>query len=593
MRLYGGERASAYKRTMVWQCDWPKEEASKGRYEIFITESNGVEVGQIVTDYKPNLLADYHTVACVPPVHYERAKVDDPLNWIAPPNTVRMLPQWLEYNLMHGVDHFLFYTFDDTAKEVMDIYRPYLDSGVATRIHMLVPNHLKGKTGWTLTADDKSRFNSGWTTNDCLYRTKNHAKWVMPTLDVDEFFNAKTSIKHFLDSMTKDKARNGIHSLTFDRYVFLRPPETEPSLLISSPKREAHTQNAARKFVINPSVVNVLFVHYPSSWNDPARQLDVPAKMAVFNHYRTIDENVTSFTDPSLVAEASALQKALENRFKMPWGSLFDKLARPKNLPTLASTQSQLGSYGYSMSLLGIDLAPRKDSVLYLIRSGGKHSKERLSAINQTWGAGFLHGRQSRIVTFLDNPEALEECKLLFGDNHAHGLTCLESLNELALSERNDYTWLYIADDDVYIRTPNLERHLASLDPEEPKVWGRPGCGWCAPRGVKGLCGGGGYFISRKNLQMMVKKDKFDFVKQFNSEPNQQWADIRFSCVATNHGLQLVRVPGMYSNKEQSIAGEDAKVHSRSEPMISQHYVDPDDMRRLHAKFTTPLATSW
>lgn len=57
---------------------------------------------------------------------------------IPPPQTVCMIfPELLrlEFNILHGVDHFFIYTF----KEVNDVARaallPYLSSGLATRIH--------------------------------------------------------------------------------------------------------------------------------------------------------------------------------------------------------------------------------------------------------------------------------------------------------------------------------------------------------------------------------------------------------------------------------------------------------------------------
>ena len=57
---------------------------------------------------------------------------------VPPPQTVCMIfPELLrlEFNILHGVDHFFIYTF----KEVNDVARaallPYLSSGLATRIH--------------------------------------------------------------------------------------------------------------------------------------------------------------------------------------------------------------------------------------------------------------------------------------------------------------------------------------------------------------------------------------------------------------------------------------------------------------------------
>jgi len=229
---------------------------------------------------------------------------------------------------MHGIDHFLFYTFDDTAEEVMDIYRPYLDAGVATRVHMEIPDRFDRH--WTFEADDKSRFNSGWTTNDCLYRTKNHAKWLLPTIDVDEFIRTNSSIKDVLTELMDGRLAT-VRSVNFRRYIFLRPQGTD-SLLISSAMREAQTQSFS-KFVVNPAAVNALFVHWPTSWDEGAVEVTVPPETAVIEHFRTINETTTTFNDPVLVAEAAALQQALESRFKMTWRDLWAKLAKPSNLP--------------------------------------------------------------------------------------------------------------------------------------------------------------------------------------------------------------------------------------------------------------------
>mmetsp|Transcript_106904 Transcript_106904/g.205582 ORF Transcript_106904/g.205582 Transcript_106904/m.205582 type:complete len:165 (-) Transcript_106904:88-582(-) len=139
-----------------------------------------------------------------------------------------------------------------------------------------------------------------------------------------------------------------IQSVFFNRYVFLRP-RGNSSLLISSPKRENHIQHAAQKFLVNPAVVNAVFVHFPNSWDGPADQIHIPESDAVLNHYRTIDENTTTFDDTSLVAEAPALQQALQARFKMPWESLYEKLARPEDLPPLPTYQSQYWTTGYPM----------------------------------------------------------------------------------------------------------------------------------------------------------------------------------------------------------------------------------------------------
>ena len=43
--------------------------------------------------------------------------------------------EWLEFNNLHGVDHFFVYTFHGTDAVAEDVLQPYLQSGLATRIH--------------------------------------------------------------------------------------------------------------------------------------------------------------------------------------------------------------------------------------------------------------------------------------------------------------------------------------------------------------------------------------------------------------------------------------------------------------------------
>lgn len=355
MRIWGGGPEAYYPHVIVWHCDWPKEEANAGWYEVFLKEADGKHVGQLQTSYEPQLLAKYRTMACVAPVFYSKFTGSK-----GSPNSPRMLPQWLEYNLMHGVDHFLFYTFEDTAKEILAVYQPYLDDGVATRIHLEIPDYINEfSTGWTMNQTDNSRWNSGWTSNDCLYRTKNHAQWVWPTMDVDEFVRSDSGIGELVDSMMRNRDYHDIHSLRLQRYQF--DERNGPSdVLISSDMREA-SPHAAPKFLMNPSVVNTLFVHWPTSWDGPSSFWDgclrVPEDRAVIQHYRTSysKKNGTrlwlpNVTDSHLVAEVPALLNALQDRFKMPWAKFRMQLARPKDSPP-APLNAQIYAHNYSLAL--------------------------------------------------------------------------------------------------------------------------------------------------------------------------------------------------------------------------------------------------
>ena len=75
---------------------------------------------------------------------------------------------------MHGTSHFMFYTFKGVAFAEKDILNPYLDAGLATRVHFdIYPE------------DSLVRF--GYAANDCLYRSKHHARWLLTNVDMDEY----------------------------------------------------------------------------------------------------------------------------------------------------------------------------------------------------------------------------------------------------------------------------------------------------------------------------------------------------------------------------------------------------------------------
>jgi len=218
----------------------------------------------------------------------------------------------------------------------------------------------------------------------------------------------------------------------------------------------------------------------------------------------------------------------------------------------------------------------------FLLRTGGPDSSERIQAIKDTWGHSLSMGPSGQIVPFVPD----NECLQTYGDNHGRGLTCLEAKNELSVAARGDFTWLLIIDDDVYVNVKNLQHALGNLDPAKSSVYGIKGCGHCEEdRG--GLCGGGGYLISRQNLQELTSQKKV-FVGQFNSEPDQEWCDVRFACTAQMHGLTLESLEGLYGWAFDTDALEDKAVYSTDVLPLTFHYAGPGPMgrmRTLHAKF--------
>lgn len=232
---------------------------------------------------------------------------------------------------MNGVDQFLVYTMTGTDEMVMDVYKPYLNDGVATRIHLEIPDRLSAYQAEGISTKT-------WLANDCLYRMKNHAKWMSPTIDWDEYVRINQSLHvqdgpraswDSVESNWKDHGNNlCVHSLSFGKIPFLRAQGTS-AIQISSPMY-CSSFNPCPKYVVKPALVNSLSVHSPTSWVTGSVGLIVPHQLAVANHYRddSFSNNPVNFRlkDPVLVAQAEGVMEAIEARFKSKWESLATKL---------------------------------------------------------------------------------------------------------------------------------------------------------------------------------------------------------------------------------------------------------------------------
>ena len=192
-------------------CDWPADEMDQEEFQVFIQDADGKTLANIFTSRKPQLLKQYHTLACVRDVFEE---VGNPEEQFSGP--YKQFVEWLEYSLLHGIDHFLAYTFQGTDS-VTDLLAPYIESGRATRIHFM--EYHKVKT---------IRFRR--VLHDCLFRAKNHATWLLASVDIDEYIRVTPDVyaPNFLNSMwdafleKEQLHRDQIHSFQLSRYRFAR-----------------------------------------------------------------------------------------------------------------------------------------------------------------------------------------------------------------------------------------------------------------------------------------------------------------------------------------------------------------------------------
>jgi len=327
--VIGNETKAGYRLALVFVCDWPANEAHFETFEVFLEDGNGEHLGTVVAEQKPGLLGQYQTLACVRDV------------WPSKALGLRMLPQWIEFNLLHGVDHFIIYTVNVHAEFLPDLYEPYIQSGVATRVH--IDRKIEGEK-----QDQFHRDLHSWQANDCLYRAKNHATWVLPSLDVDEYFQMKDGSifgilaggmvpRDYLRSsweaiaLSKGFEVDEVCSIEFRFYRFKLAPIGQVE--VSSVLREQRLQPTLGKYVLNAKLSYAAHIHFLSAYKNGSRIIRLSPKVGLGHHYREPHQYTkkngvqANVTDTSMLRYASELSSALEQRFRQKTEKLLTDLA--------------------------------------------------------------------------------------------------------------------------------------------------------------------------------------------------------------------------------------------------------------------------
>lgn len=87
-------------------------------------------------------------------------------------NEARYVPEWIEFHLMQGFEHFFIY--DNNSKDFLyERIEPYIREGLVTVIP--VPHTLYNKAP------------GGWMLKDSLNRARHVSKWHMPGTSIDEY----------------------------------------------------------------------------------------------------------------------------------------------------------------------------------------------------------------------------------------------------------------------------------------------------------------------------------------------------------------------------------------------------------------------
>ena len=76
---------------------------------------------KVIANRKFGLLKKYQTVACVRDIFAPNRPNSLQAGQKAFGPALKMLVQWMEYNWLHGIDHFFIYTFNGTERAIKNV----------------------------------------------------------------------------------------------------------------------------------------------------------------------------------------------------------------------------------------------------------------------------------------------------------------------------------------------------------------------------------------------------------------------------------------------------------------------------------------
>jgi len=316
----------------VLHCPWSVDLIHKAKNTVHLFTADGKYLGKTVASQKPDALKEYNTMACVRDVFDNQNP--DKVQYGRFSGPFKQLVEWMEYSNLHGIAHFLIYTFRGQDVGSKAILEPYIKSKIASRVHFEhYPEDQDGRFGYVL--------------NDCLYRSKGHSKWLLSSIDIDEYIRVasgnffpggKMPVTYFdsgPDAFLKYKKmeKPQVHSIVMKRLRFARSPPNE--LDIASTWREEKPSEvkgfgALPKRIVNVDAALQLSIHYVEVFKGKAEELEMELSQAVIHHYRTpfredviytenasTKDNMTTVQDTALQGEVALVRDAIQERFQV------------------------------------------------------------------------------------------------------------------------------------------------------------------------------------------------------------------------------------------------------------------------------------
>lgn len=224
---------------------------------------------------------------------------------------------------------------------------------------------------------------------------------------------------------------------------------------------------------------------------------------------------------------------------------------------------------------------------------------EQLQAVEETWAKQVLPQRLLVVGVNGSNPDiTYKQAPLCQDEGRGAGISCKEA-TLLSTGYELGADWVVVLGSDNYVFPKRFDGLLEHTDKKIPQILAIYGCGegkYCEDH-KSGICGGGGYAISRAALDTMVGKG-VGAAKNFIHESMHEattigggWSDQVTSCIARRHGVKEVPVAGLYGWKlcEPGVMAcpfNEAvyRQHALSDQprALTFHYIEPQDMHRIH-----------
>lgn len=234
-------------------------------------------------------------------------------------------------------------------------------------------------------------------------------------------------------------------------------------------------------------------------------------------------------------------------------------------------------------------------SVLYVVRTWSGLWDTRLHAVMQTWGSLIDDShlliisdtgkdKDQKLVSGLPiHKVSLDECP----SDATCGLSCRTAHALVdAWQHPGNWSWVFLVDDDHYIKPGAVEQAFARFDASAKVGAGCWGCGagtYC--NGLGGFCGGCGYGFSRTALNALIGGSAKEFRNFHNKTSHSKLSDGRedmaTSCTARMKipDLEIVKLGDM---QDHPAPGDKLEREARKFKGFGWHHVSPEQMFEIH-----------